>query len=76
MQSPQDLTGRGLLLQGFAKIVVALPQFFEQPHILNGDHCLVGEGFKQLNLSWSEGAHLDATRAQSPTSSPADEEEQ
>ena len=39
-------------------------QFFEQPHVLDGDHRLVGKGFKQLDLRRGEGAHLDATCAQ------------
>ena len=33
----------------------------EQPDILDGDHGLVGEGFKQLDLRRGEGAHLGAT---------------
>ena len=39
-------------------------EFLEQPHVLDGDHRLVGEGFEQLDLRRSEGAHLDATGAQ------------
>ena len=50
----QDFTRRCLLLQRFL-------QFLEQPHVLDGDHGLVGEGFKQLDLRRGEGAHLDAT---------------
>ena len=36
-------------------------KFLEQPHVLDGDHGLVGEGFEQLDLRRSEGAHFDAT---------------
>ena len=39
-------------------------EFLEQPHVLDGDHGLVGEGFKQLDLRRGEGAHLDATCVQ------------
>src|SRR6266403_2449724 len=33
-------------------------QFFEQPHILNGDHSLVCEGLEERNLSFREGLWL------------------
>ena len=36
----------------------------EQPHVLDGDHRLVGEGFEQLDLRRGEGTHLDATCVQ------------
>ena len=49
----QDFTRRRLLLQRFL-------EFLEQPHVLDGDHRLVGEGFKQLDLRRGEGAYLDA----------------
>ena len=39
-------------------------ELLEQPHVLDGDHRLVGEGFKQLDLRRGEGAHLGATCAQ------------
>ena len=39
-------------------------QFLEQPDVLDGDHCLVGEGFEQFDLRRSEGAYLGATRVQ------------
>ena len=37
----------GLMLQGLAQFRVALLQFFEQPHVLDGDHGLVGKGLEQ-----------------------------
>ena len=37
---------------------------WNKPHILDGDDGLIGEGFKQLDLRRSEGAHLDATCGQ------------
>ena len=60
----QNFARRSLLLQGLGEIAVALLQFFEQPHVLDGDHRLVGEGFKQLDLRRGEGAHFGATRVQ------------
>ena len=39
-------------------------EFLEQPHVLDGDHRLVGEGFEKLDLRRGEGAHLGATRGQ------------
>ena len=45
-------------------------EFLEQPHVFDGDHRLVGEGFEQLDLRRGEGTHLDATRVQVPMSSP------
>src|SRR4030095_346251 len=53
----QDFTRCRLLLQG-------LLEFLEQPHVLNGDHRLIGKGFKQLNLRRSEGVYLGSTRTQ------------
>ena len=50
----QNFTRGGLLFQ-------RLLEFLEQPHVLNGDHGLISEGFEQLNLRWGEGTHLDAT---------------
>ena len=49
--TPKDFAGRRLLLQRFL-------EFFEQPHVLDRDNCLVGEGFKELDLRRGEGAHL------------------
>ena len=53
--TPRILSSRCLLLQGFAEIAGALAQFVEQPHVLDGDHRLVGEGAHQLNLLVGEG---------------------
>ena len=46
----QDLAGRGLLLQGLGEVVVARLQLREQPHVLDRDDGLVGEGLQQLDL--------------------------
>ena len=42
--------GCGLMLQGLAQFRIALLKFLEQPHVLDGDHGLVGEGLNELNL--------------------------
>src|SRR5262249_49911036 len=36
-------------------------QLLEQPHVLDSDDGLIGEGFKKLDLRHCEGAHFDAT---------------
>ena len=59
----QNIACRRLLLQ-------RLREFLEQPHVLNRDHSLVGEGFEKLDLRRGEGAHLDATCAQSSNEFP------
>src|SRR5262245_25134778 len=46
----KDLACRSLLFQGFSEIAVTFLQFLEQPHILDSDYGLVGEGRDQLNL--------------------------
>ena len=61
--TPKNFARRGLLLQ-------RLLEFFEQPHILDGDHGLVGEGFEELDLRRGEGAHLGATCGQSSNEFP------
>ena len=53
----QDFARRSLLFQRFL-------EFLEQPHVLDGDHRLVGEGFEQFDLRRGEGAHLGATCVQ------------
>ncbi len=55
--TPKNFARRSLLLQRFL-------EFLEQPHVLDSDHGLVGEGFKELDLRRGEGAHLDATCVQ------------
>ena len=40
----QDLAGRGLLLQRLGELARARLQLLEQPHVLDRDHRLVGEG--------------------------------
>ena len=42
------------MLQGLAQFRVALLEFLEQPHVLDGDHRLIGESFEQRNLFFRE----------------------
>src|SRR5262249_2121920 len=66
----EHLGGCGLRLQGFAQFCVAFLDFFEQPHVLDSDHRLVGEGLKENDLLVSEGSYLrsaDHNRADSKT---------
>ena len=39
-----------LMLQRLAQFRVALPEFLEQPHVLDRDHGLIGEGFEKRDL--------------------------
>ena len=62
----QDFTGGGLLVEGFREIAIARLQLREQPHILDRDHGLVGEGFDEFDLLVGEWldyapAHQDET---------------
>ena len=54
----QYVRGRGLLLQGFAQIVSALPQLVEQAGVLDGDDGLGGEVRDQLDVLVGEGAYF------------------
>ena len=54
----QHLRGRGLLLQRLGKIARARLHLVEQPHVLDRDHRLVGEGRDQLDLLVGERPHL------------------
>ena len=55
-----------LMLQGLAQFCVALLEFLEQPHVLDGDHGLVGEGFKQLDLLFGKGSNFGAANHDRP----------
>ena len=41
-----------------------IPLVLEQPHVLNGNHRLIGEGFEELDLRRRKGAYLGATCGQ------------
>src|SRR5215472_10705834 len=46
----EHLRCRGLMLQGLAQFCVALLDFFEQSHVLDGYDGLVGESLKKRDL--------------------------
>ena len=54
------------MLQGLAQFCVALLQFLEQPHVLDGDHGLVGEGFEKRDLFVRERTDLRSPNANHP----------
>ena len=56
----EHLGGRRLMLQRLAQFRIALAEFLEQPHVLDGDHGLVGEGFEKFDLFISERANFGA----------------
>ena len=56
----EHLGGRGLMLQGLAQFRVAFLQFFEQPHVLDGNDGLVCEGLQQSDLLLREWADCGA----------------
>ena len=47
----QNVGRRGLLLKRLGHFRRARLHLLEQPHILDGDHRLVGEGLQQLDLA-------------------------
>ena len=51
----------GLMLQRLAQFRVALAEFLEQAHVLDGDHRLVGEGFQKRDLLFGEWPYFGAT---------------
>ena len=54
----QNLARRRLLLERLSHVAIARPQLLEQPHVLDGDDSLVGEGLEQRDLFVSEGPDL------------------
>ena len=47
-----------MLLQRLGKLTCAGLYFLEQPHVFDGDYCLIGEGGDQLNLFFGKWFHL------------------
>src|SRR5262245_63490971 len=47
---PKHLGRRGLMLQRLAQFRIAFLDLFEQAHVCDGDHGLVGKSFKEGNL--------------------------
>src|SRR5262249_10794010 len=54
-----------LMLQGLAQFCVALLDLFEQPHVLDGNHGLVGEGLEKRDMFLREGTDLRAANRNS-----------
>ena len=59
---PQDLPRRRLLLQRLGQLAVPRLELLEEPHVLDRDHRLVGEGLEELDLLAGEGPGLAAPR--------------
>jgi hypothetical protein len=59
----QDLARRRLLLKRLRQVAITGLQLLEQPHILDGDDGLVGEGLEQGDLAVREEPGLDAPEA-------------
>ena len=57
----EDLAGRGLLLEGLRQLAVPGLELREQPHVLDGDHRLVGERLEERDLLGREGMDLGPT---------------
>src|SRR5215471_13390273 len=62
-----NLTQRSQLANRLRQFSRPRLQFLEQPDIFNGDHRLVGESFKKLDLRRGEGAHLEMSCRQHPS---------
>ena len=51
LEITRRISARGrLLLEGLGQLAVPGPELREQPHVLDRDHRLVGEGRHQLDL--------------------------
>jgi hypothetical protein len=56
----QDVAGGGLRVQRRGQLAVARLELGEQPHVLDRDHRLVGEGLEESGLPRSEEMNLSA----------------
>ena len=59
------------MLQRFAQFRVALAEFLEQPHVLDGDDRLVGEGFEERDLLVGERLETSRRIMITPIASPS-----
>ena len=66
LMMPSTSARRRLMFQRFAQFRIALAEFLEQPHILDGDHRLIGEGFEQRDLPFERGGLRDGGNAITP----------
>ena len=60
-----DFAERFELAHRACQFVGSLIQFLEQPHVLDGDHGLVGEGFEKRDLLFEKGIGLPFRRIES-----------
>src|SRR5215831_2683650 len=56
----EHVTDRSLIVERFLDLARARLHLVEQPHVLNGDDRLVGEGGDEVNLLVGERAHVEA----------------
>jgi hypothetical protein len=61
-----DLPERLEFLDGPSQLLGARLEFLEQANVLDGDHRLVGEGLKQLDLLVGEGSDIAPLHGQRP----------
>ena len=54
------------MLQRLAQFRVALLEFLEKSHVLDGDHCLVGKGFEKGYLFIREGTDFFSANMNNP----------
>ena len=52
------------MLQRLTQLRVAVSKFTEEPHVFDGNYCLVGKSFHQLDLRQGKMARLSATCVQ------------
>src|SRR5215475_10821195 len=55
---PQDLARGCLLVEGLRQVLVPRLQLLEQPHVLDGDDRLVGEGLEEADVMLSKWCGL------------------
>jgi len=55
-----------LAVEGLGQIPVARLELLEQPHVLDGDHGLVGEGLEEGDLAGREASYLAAAKEEGP----------
>ena len=60
-----------LVLARLRELAALVLDFVEQPHVLDRDHRLVGEGGDQLDLLVGERPHLGARQASTPIGMPS-----
>src|SRR5262249_36557315 len=65
----KHLRCRCLMLQGLPQFCVALLDLFEESHVFDGDHCLIGERFQESNLLFGEWTNFSPANQDSPNRS-------